>query len=470
MYLQCMTMRFLINISVVVMMIPALVESQGFYNNENFGNRSILLGGNVTGSVEDLGLTYYNPARIALIENPIFSINAKAYQYNSASLENLFGGDDKLGDSSFEGVPSMVSGTYKFDKWPKHHFAYTFLSKQRSKLGVEVSRNFDSDSQNNEFEGVEKFVGDFKLNRKTTDEWMGISWGTKLKDNLSIGASVFASFYKKSSSFDLSLATLDANADIEVYNNEIKYSQNSYGLFFKAGLAWNLEKVELGLNLDMPYLEIVNNGKYRYQRILSGTEDNSDDFQYDDYKDLRSKRKVPLGISIGAGLPFGRNKLHLKVDWHGKVTEYEPLVIPQIEEGEDGNSFSEELRSVINFGAGIELFISDFINLYGSFSTDFSPVKANAGLFDLVDSETDANFDADYFHYALGMDFKLKNVKLILGGTYSRASGEYGEPVNFWSSDVEVPENDDASILTISRWRLIIGLEIPIFGYDLEIK
>jgi len=31
------------------------LASQGFYNQENFGNQSILLSGNVTGSVDDLG-------------------------------------------------------------------------------------------------------------------------------------------------------------------------------------------------------------------------------------------------------------------------------------------------------------------------------------------------------------------------------------------------------------------------------
>ena len=49
------------------------VKSQTNYKYENFGNRSILLNGNVTGSVDDLGATYYNPARLALIEDPVFA-------------------------------------------------------------------------------------------------------------------------------------------------------------------------------------------------------------------------------------------------------------------------------------------------------------------------------------------------------------------------------------------------------------
>ena len=66
----------------------SFIFSQENYRIESFGNRSILLSGNITGSVEDLGLTYYNPARLALLKTPTFSINAKAYEFNLITLKN----------------------------------------------------------------------------------------------------------------------------------------------------------------------------------------------------------------------------------------------------------------------------------------------------------------------------------------------------------------------------------------------
>ena len=96
----------------ILFLLPFLCFGQGYYNSENFGNRSLLLSGNVTGSVDDLGLTYYNPARIALLESPTFSISAKAYQVSSLSLKNVFGRDNELSDSKFEGVPSLLAGTF----------------------------------------------------------------------------------------------------------------------------------------------------------------------------------------------------------------------------------------------------------------------------------------------------------------------------------------------------------------------
>ena len=447
--------------------LPVLAFGQGHYNQENFGNRSLLLGGNVTGSVQDLGLTYYNPARIALVENPVFSINAKAYQFSSVTLKNPFGRENKLSDSRFEGVPSLVSGTFKIEKWPKHHFAYAFLSRKRSKIGINVSRDLEEGDLIDENDDIDRFVGDFKLDNSRTDEWFGMTWGMKIKDNFSVGVSAFASIYNDKAVYDLGLATIGDQSGVDLFSSKVKFGQTSYGLFLKGGLAWQLNDIELGLNIDAPFLDIVNNGKFEYQRFLSGTED-QDEFKYYNLKDLKARRKEPLGISVGAGIPVKKHKIHVKVDWHGKVSEYDRLVIPAQEENEENFFIKEELRSVINFGAGIELYVNDHMHFYGSISTDFSPIKSSASIFDLIDTESDANFDADYFHYAFGMDFKLKKVELVVGATYSTGGTEFGEPIRFPGEGL--PVNEDNSHITATRWRFVVGLEIPLFGYELEFK
>ncbi len=450
-----------------------IIAAQGYYNNENFGNRSLLLSGNVTGSVNDLGLTYYNPARIAIIENPVFSINAKAYQFNSINFKNVFGRDDKLSSSEFEGVPSLVAGTFKIEKWKKHHFAYAFISRQRSNVGINISRELDAENLTDDTDEIDRLVGNLFLSSKERDEWFGGTWGMNIRENFSIGISSFVSVYSFRTSYDLRLSSLDPSKDVSFFNNEINLGQNSYGMFWKLGLAWKLKKIDLGLNVDLPYLEVIKNGKFRYQRFLSGTDDGSDEFAYYDYKDLKSNRKEPLGVSVGAGIPWGKHIFHLKADWHGNLSEYNRLVIPVTEDGKEGFAFKESLRSVINFGAGAEIYINDGLNLYASFSTDFSPVEASANIFDIIqndDLDANANFDADYFHYGFGVEFKLKKMELILGTTYSSASGEFADPIDVPFESVETNARDEPSRANISRWRFIIGLEIPIFGYELEFK
>ena len=458
----------------ILFLLPVLCLGQGYYNSENFGNRSLLLSGNVTGSVKDLGFTYYNPARIALIESPTFSINAKAYQVSTLSLKNVFGRDSKLSDSRFEGVPSLLAGTFNIAKWENHHFAYAFLSKQRSRVNIDARRVIDEEDLIDEIEGAQEFLSNLNLDNTETDEWFGATWGTKIRENFSIGVSTFVSVYNFKGKYDLRLAELDQDDNVSFYNNVVKYGQTSYGIFWKVGFAWKLKGMDIGLNVDLPYLEVIQSGKFNYAEILASN-DGSDVFDYGESEDINTKRKEPIGASIGAGIPWKKNTLHLKVDWHGAVSEYDRLVIPPFETGNgetDEFKFKEELKSVINFGLGAEFYLSERVDLFASFSTDFSPVVTSANIFDLVgDPDSDINLKGDYMHYGLGIDLKFTKARITIGSTYSTASGDFDRPVEFPDPEGNAPpQNEDPSQFVVTRWRFIVGLEFPIFGYDVNFK
>lgn len=455
---------------VLFILFPLVIIGQGYYNRENFGNRSLLLSGNVTGSVEDLGLTYYNPARIALVENPIFSINAKAYEYNTLDLKNVFGRNNKLDNSSFNEVPSLVAGTFKIDKLENHHFAYAFITKLRSNNNINFLKNLKLEELEDDYKEFDGFTAELNSDNKETDEWIGVTWGTKIKDNLSIGVSAFASIYNFKNTFDLKYANQDQLQNVILFNNEIKMQQTSYGMFWKVGLAWKLEKFDFGLNIDLPYLELYNKGKFRFQKYLSGTE--NDIFRFIEFKDIKSQRKEPFGISVGAGIPLGKHMIHTKIDWHGKLSEYDRLIIPVVDSISKDFSFKEERRSVVNFGIGGEYYINEKWNLYGSVSTDFSPLRSNANIFDLIedDDNEDVNFESNFYHFGLGVNLNMKRVKLIIGSTFTTGTDKFDQPFDFPESGIDFPINDNPSSITVNRWQFVIGLEIPLFGYDVEFK
>ena len=464
--------RTKILIIILICIVSNLLTAQGYYNQENFGNRSILLTGNVTGSVDDLGLTFYNPARLALIDEPNFTINAKAYQMGSIKIENVFGRSNKLSNSEFEGLPSLVAGTFKLGSSEKHKFAYSVLSRRKSAIDLGFTREIN-ETVLDEFDNVDRFLAELKLGDSEDDEWLGLSWATKLKDNFSVGVSTFVSIYDYKGSYKLNYSRLDTESNAAVYDNEINFGQNSYGIFWKIGLAWQLSKVDLGLNIDLPYLELYDSGELEFKEVLSGIGGGNDIFEYADWDDLNADRKEPLAISVGAGLPIGKSKIHVKVDWHGKVSEYDRLTIPVIDDS--GNvisfSFKEELRSVINFGVGVEIYASEKVSFYASAGTDFSPMVSNANIFDLIAKKSkDTNFDADYYHYGFGIQLKMSWAELVLGSTYSTASTDFDRPVDFPDPEIEIPNNDDPASITANRWRFIVGLEIPIFGHKVEFK
>ncbi|MDH3322503.1 MAG: hypothetical protein OEM04_05890 [Flavobacteriaceae bacterium] len=466
-------MKWYTNILLIIFF-PAIILGQGHYNQENFGNRSLLLSGNVTGSVDDLGLTYYNPARIALVENPVFSINAKGYQLGFIDIKNAFGNNEKLSDSKFEGVPSMIAGTVKFNKLKKHHFAYSFLSKQRSKVELGYSTEKMLGDGLDEVDGIERSVEHLNLKHHETDEWFGLTWGTRIRDNLSVGVSGFVSVYNYKGSNSVRASALDDVQDVDFYNNEIFFGQTSYGMFWKLGVAWLLPKFDLGLNIDLPYWEMFSSGKFKYEQYLSGFGNGDDIFDYANFDDIEASRKEPLSLSVGAGIPLGKNKIHLKVDWHNKIGAYDRLLIPEIDEGTEGIksfAFKEALKAVVNFGVGAEFYLSPKYNVYTSFSTDFSPVKSNANIFDLTrEGDNDINIVADYYHLGLGVDMKLNWAQLILGTTFTTGSSEFKQAIDFPDQAFDEEINNDLSKITVSRWRIIIGIEIPIFDTKLEFK
>ena len=448
------------------------LKAQGYYNQESFGNRSILLSGNVTGSVDDLGLAYYNPARLALIDEPNFTINAKAYQMSSLDVQNVFGRNNKISDSNFRGIPSMVAGTFKVGDNTNHKFAYAILSRKKSNVNLGFTREVPTEVLA-EFDNVDRFVADLNLTDKESDEWFGASWATNLKENFSIGVSTFISVYNYDGSYELNYSRLDTATDVALYDNEINFGQKSYGVYMKVGLAWKLPKANLGLNIDLPYIEAFGSGKMEFKEMLSGIGDGNDVFEYADWDDLDSKRKEPLGISFGVGLPLGKHTLHMKTDWHGKVNEYKRLDIPVINDSGEIVSFSfkEQLRSVINFGLGTEFYIGEKVSIYASGTTDFSPTVSNANIFDLIAKESkDTNFDADFYHFGLGVQLNLAWAQLVIGTTYSTASVKFERPIDFPDPEIELPNNDDMARITQERWRFVLGLEIPIFGKTVKFK
>ena len=93
----------------------------------------MLLSGTVNASVEDLGLVFYNPGRLGMVENPAFAISAKVYEWRTIKIEDNSEGI-KLNKSNFGGAPSLAAGTFKIPFLKDHNFAYSFLTRQRSKI------------------------------------------------------------------------------------------------------------------------------------------------------------------------------------------------------------------------------------------------------------------------------------------------------------------------------------------------
>jgi len=432
-----------------------------------------LLSGSVTGSVQDLELTYYNPARLAQVDNPLFSINAKAYQLSNLRLEDAFGNETVLEDSNFEGVPSMLVGTIRFKNLEDHYFAYSFITKSRYNIRLGLDPDIDSGDVIPEVPGIEEFTNQISLETGIKEEWIGVTWAYPINETLSVGVSGFYSSFRYSQNNSSQFAAMieSPEDDVLLYNQSIGFTHKSDGLFWKAGLSWKLSKFDLGLNISFPYIEILSDGDFRYDEYLAGTD--QDILIKERFRDLDAKRKMPLSLALGAGIPIGKSTLSANIEWYNGINSYTRIAIPELESTIDDDdrlefNLDEELTALINFALGVELYISPRFNLFGSFSTDFSAYEDNPNIFDLIDqTEDEINYATDYYHFGVGGELKFSWADLILGTNYTASSSNFPQP-QILPDPIRNTNPDDQATFKTSRWQFIIGIDIPFFTSQLE--
>ena len=432
----------------------------GNYKFNNFGNRTILLAGNVTGSVEDFGLAYYNPARLTEIENNGFAFNARAYEYSTYKLKDPIEQDDTR-DTQFNTIPSMAAGTFSLKGT---RFAYSVFSR----YSTDTSLIYRSGLVNNEsveaLPAAENFSVDFQLNSKLKETLIGLTWAHAVNDKFSLGVSVFGSIYRNGGGSNLEYTIEAENNSVAYFRNRPEFRIDSYGVLVKIGASYHFPKFDFGININVPYLEIAGKGSYNYQRVLAGIAPDSDKLFSYKFIDLQTKRKEPFGVSIGAGIPIKKNKLHLNFDYVADLSPYTRIKVPEVDLGLDeptAVSFDETRRAVLNFGLGAEVFVSEQVYVYAGFSTDFNAISSSSNILDL--SGTDANrreLGNDYIHTSFGTELKLKWGNLILGATYTSSRTDFLSPLKVQSDEVDLLDSSP-SVLSFSRWQIIAGLDIP---------
>ncbi|WP_224489288.1 hypothetical protein [Robertkochia flava] len=84
------------------------VKAQRSYRYENFGNHSVLLNGKVTGGVTDLGGVFYNPARLAMVRNPQFSVEGRFYESTQVYVDDFLGAGVNIENKQINGLPGLL--------------------------------------------------------------------------------------------------------------------------------------------------------------------------------------------------------------------------------------------------------------------------------------------------------------------------------------------------------------------------
>lgn len=441
-----------------------LTGQEGNYKFENFGNQSVLLNGNVTGSVADLGLVFYNPARLARIEDPSFTIGGKAYEWSKFYFEDILESDRNLSSNQFGGLPAMIAGTFSLKSLPKHKFAYAILSRQRTDVRVKYDSGLTPDPGFEQIPDATEGLSELDFRDRTRDEWFGVSWAYPVTERFSVGVSLFGSIYEINGRGDILINARRGSGELITYTNRLDFSQKTYGAQIKTGAAWRVSDIDMGVNVTLPFLAVKKRGSLSFLETLAGFSPGDDFIVNYTYGDLPSYRKTAMGISYGAGIPWKQHKLHVNLEWYAPVGAYERIEIPEEAAQDLGeNPFLEELRSVVNFGVGGEFYISPSLNAIGSFSSDFSASQSSINLFDYINkSPDDINLLNNLWHMALGVDLHRPWGSVIVGVNYARSGRQIGEAATSPGDQDVFPPRNIATQINYERWRFVVGLEIPL--------
>ena len=428
------------------------------YWNLQYGTRSNLLGGAVIGSVNDMAATYYNPAALALFPAPEILLSGKVYQYSALSLKNGAGQGKDLTSSTIEAAPTIFAGSFTFDWLGDHTLAYSILTRQRMKYGIEGRRGGTQDSN----QGEELIAGELIANQDLSDLWIGLTWAVKLSSNIAIGVTPYLSVRSQKTRKHAYTEILDPLGNVSAAIITQQFEYKNYRLLAKAGLGANFDPLTLGLSITTPSLSISGNGSSLINLLNSGDGSSEETTYIANYQqDVTARHHLPLAMGIGAGYHLGKHSLHISAEWYDEVASYNVLDTEDFTAQSSGETIgyrvNNELKSVLNYGLGAEFYINENLDLFISYVTDFSAA--------VPDTRTNLTVSTwDIYHLSGGASFSIGRSEFTLGINYAFGSGKVKGPVNLPESDIKNTLADllDNSELDYSRLKFLIGFSFEI--------
>jgi hypothetical protein len=447
-----------------------ICAQEGYYWSENYGNRSVLLSGTVNASVEDLGAVFYNPARLGLIENPAFAISAKAYQWETIRVKNGGSRGLELKQSSFGGAPSLAAGTFRIPFLEGHQFAYSFLTRQRKNADF-FTRVEEEGQVVDALPGAEVFNGKLTFSNTYDEDWIGLTWAPPAKRRLSVGLSTFVSTINKSNFTAIEMNALNESNESAYSSSKRRYSFQSWGVLWKMGLAADFEKIQLGLTVTTPRVNIAGKGSTLYEEYLVGIDTTGDGIEDDVYiynlqEGLEVKYQSPWAVGIGAGWPLKNGVIHLSAEWYSQISAYQIMQMAPFVGQSSGTTLrytlEDELKDVVNFGVGIEWSFSEKISAYASLASDYSAVPEDASRFSSEANKVrNSQFQADFIQYGGGIAIETKAVEITVGATHRGATEGFESRLAFSDASGTSPEDIVETDLSFNRWRFILGFSFP---------
>ena len=409
-------------------------HSQGtYYWNQNYGTFSNLLGGLVIGSVRNVSATYYNPGYLGLT-TPELILGGKIFEYNDYNIKSNDLIRKELRANKFSASPGFFAGSFQLDTLKSNKFFYSYLVRDKS----EYKFNSKDVTNNPDIESLQSKTNVFTSERDLTESWVGLSWGYSPKDQLGVGVTSYLAI--RSDKFRL-INNLSVLTEENKINSVIVDSYyNFYNVRFlgKIGVFWKLFPFSFGINLTTPSINFFGDGDtfvslIRGDQAIHDSSASESVYVSDFQEDLNSTFKNSLHLGFGASYEFHKSRFHISVEWFNKVPQYNILTTQPFLAQSTGetltNHHSASLRSVINYGIGYELYLSETVSGYGSFFVDHNAnnYESRFKIF---------NVKMPIYHLTTGANIKIKSTDLTAGLEFAYGSHEFETSADLFSDAI----------------------------------
>jgi hypothetical protein len=187
--------------------------------------------------------------------------------------------------------------------------------------------------------------------------------------------------------------------------------------------------------------------------LFRSKNDNEFDSNFQD--EVPSELKSSWAIGVGGGYRIGKFKVHLSAEWYDAIELFSvPDTEPFISQGSGDtltNDLTHELKSVTNYGFGLDFFSSEDLIISGSFVTDFSAR--------ISDTETELAISSwNFYHISGGATFKVGKSDLTLGLEYAFGTNNITQPIDLTDPGAgDDPDLVKKAEVKSTRIKLLIG-------------
>lgn len=456
---------FLLNLMVI-----SLNAQDRQYWDQAVGGKTALLGGIAVGGVRDYSATFYNPGALGFVNRSKLNFNFN--MYGIKDFKFVDGGGPGI-DSRYTRVslyPASLAGSLPFLGDSTNRFSYMIFANGYSY--VRISERYEGYNdviptrppsqigQGNAFEGSELLLNQGKIDMLLSEVTVGFGYAKKISDNIGIGVTVLGAYrdqtkerYESYSAYDTTYqrsATTDFYLDIDYW--AVRFSG-------KFGIAAEWDDLKLGATVTTPsiafkfasggtdYASITSNNVFVIIDSSTNTVTPIDILASNRQEGLPVDYKSPFSIAAGLEYSFSsETKVHFAAEWFAPLSTY-VVIQPESSDFTRNNNVPpkyqyesaeilkvyDSMKPVFNVGLALEQKLTEKIQGYAAFRTDFS--NAN---FEEINGLYVGFTDFNIYHFTAGLSTELNDTFIGVGFEYSHGQrNDFRQIFNFPTGYVE---------------------------------